>query len=89
METHIASRNSISTMDVAELRQSADGEYSMSRVIRPRDGHTYEVTASRYREQGVTSFAEARAIALTLPAYVAALAETNRMPASREDQTPR
>lgn len=65
--------------DIAIISQysSGDGGFYMKRQISPRPGVSYEITANHYDatdgNNAVRSFAEAAAIVLTLPAYLAVL----------------
>ena len=63
--------------DVATVIKYEDGTFGMKRQIRPRDGESYEISASRYKsaesDHSVRSFNEAAAIAITLPAYLTVL----------------
>lgn len=65
--------------DIATIAQyENDPKFYMKRNISPRHGENYEMTATRYDlgesdKHAVTTFAEAAAIAVTLPAFLAAL----------------
>lgn len=54
-----------------------NNEYHMKREISPRSGEWYEISAHRHDcgedKHAVTTFAEAAAIAITLPAFLAVL----------------
>ncbi|WP_175896356.1 hypothetical protein [Burkholderia cepacia] len=67
----------LSDVDHAVVHQFDDGRYSMKRWLSPRAGETYEISASRYQsgdaDMSVRTFAEAAAIALTLPTFVGML----------------
>ncbi|WP_321883852.1 hypothetical protein [Burkholderia cepacia] len=67
----------LSDTDHAVVHQYDDGRYSMKRILSPRAGETYEIAASRYpsvdTDISVRTFAEAAAIALTLPTFVGML----------------
>ncbi|WP_175924558.1 hypothetical protein [Burkholderia latens] len=60
----------LSDTDHAVVHQHGDGRYSMKRLLSPRAGETYEISASRHQsgdaDISVKTFAEAAAIALTL-----------------------
>lgn len=63
--------------DTAVVTQFDDGHYHMQRRLSPRDGESYEISASRW-ESGdsdlrVKTFAEAAAIVVTLPAFLSIL----------------
>ncbi|MDN7533952.1 hypothetical protein [Burkholderia orbicola] len=64
----------LSDVDHAVVHQFDDGRYSMKRWLSPRAGETYEISASRHpsgdADISVRTFAEAAAIALTLPTFV-------------------
>lgn len=63
--------------DKAELHCNKDGEFHMKRDISVCYGVSYEMTASRYDngdgKHAVRTFAEAAAIAITLPSFLAVL----------------
>jgi hypothetical protein len=61
--------------DHVEVTRHGDGHYAMRRQVDVRDGESYEVTTRRWNEKVVTDFAEACAIAVTLPTFVAALCD--------------
>ncbi|MCO8402765.1 hypothetical protein ABEG10_38275 (plasmid) [Burkholderia cenocepacia] len=67
----------LSDADHAVVHQHDDGRYSMKRRLSPRAGETYEISASRRQSAdadiSVKTFAEAAAIALTLPTFVGML----------------
>lgn len=67
----------LSENDVARLCCGEDGEYHMVRNISLRSGESYEMSATRYDshdgKHAVRTFAEAAAIAITLPSFLAVL----------------
>ena len=67
--------------DIAVVSQYSSGDgvtFYMKRQISPRPGVSYEMTANHYdvtdHNHAVRTFAEAAAIALTMPAYLSVLA---------------
>ncbi|MCW3632812.1 hypothetical protein [Burkholderia cenocepacia] len=67
----------LSETDHAVVNHYDNDTYAMKRVLTPRDGESYEISANRYRvadvDPSVRTFAEAAAIALTLPTFVGML----------------
>lgn len=63
--------------DTVELYCDKDGEFRMKRTINVRHGVSYEMSAHRYDngddKHAVRTFAEAAAIAITLPSFLAVL----------------
>jgi hypothetical protein len=63
--------------DKVKLSCNKDGEYGMKREISLCYGHSYEMSSLRYdsgdNKHAVTTFAEAAAIAITLPSFLAVL----------------
>lgn len=63
--------------DRAQVSCNKEGEYHMKREISPRSGEWYEISAHRHsygdEKHAITTFAEAAAIAITLPSFLAVL----------------
>jgi len=66
--------------DTVELSCDNDGDYHMKRKISLCYGMSYEMSATRYDtgdgKYAVRTFAEAAAIAITLPSFLAVLGAT-------------